>query len=162
MSSKNVKIVKDNFAGIARAFEGIANRGVFIGIPEDKSQRKEGAISNAEIGYIQDKGSPAAGIPPREWLEPAVKDIEKDAIKVLEQGARDVFTKPAALDQALNKVGLMGQTAAKKKITAGLSPELLEATLKARARKGFKGTKPLIVTGEVLNSISYDIRKVSK
>ena len=66
----------------------------------------------------------------------------------------------AAIEKANNKAGLVAQAAIKNTLRSGEGfPPLADATLAARKRAGFTGTKPLIWTGQLLNSITYVIRK---
>lgn len=66
----------------------------------------------------------------------------------------------AAIEKANNKAGLVAQAAVKNTLRAGEGfPPLADATLAARKRAGFTGTKPLIWTGQLLNSVTYVIRK---
>ncbi|MDD1617199.1 MAG: hypothetical protein LUQ28_12105, partial [Methylococcaceae bacterium] len=60
---------------------------------------------------------------------------------------------------SLTKAGIVAQNSVKATITKGEGFEpLAESTIKARQRKGFKGTKPLIRTGQLRNSITYIVK----
>jgi hypothetical protein len=74
--------------------------------------------------------------------------------------AGQALTDASAVDQALNAGGLVAQSSVKKQIVSqeGFSP-LKQGTLAARKRNGFNGTKALIRTGQLLNSISYVVRE---
>lgn len=52
----------------------IAQTGIYVGIPQEYSERKEKGMNNASLLYIHTHGSPVAGIPPRPLIEPAIED----------------------------------------------------------------------------------------
>ena len=76
-------------------------------------------------------------------------------------GAADALTGGvSALEKAFTKAGLVAQASVRATLTAGEGFEpLSESTLKAREAKGFKGTKPLIRTGQLRNSYTFVVRK---
>lgn len=157
---KGVKVITDRTAQILKGISLIDSKEVLVGIPEDKAARKEGTVTNAQIGYIQDRGSPVNNIPPSPFLEPGVAKISDEASGILRQGVIDTLSgKPDAMDEALNKAGLIAQASIREVITSqeGFEP-LSEATLAARKAKGFEGEKRLIRTGQLRNSINYVIR----
>jgi hypothetical protein len=64
----------------------------------------------------------------------------------------------AAIQKGLNAVGLLGQNAVRAQITDGQHAPLSERTLKARQARGRTGTKPLIDSGQLRNSITYVVK----
>jgi len=158
---KGLRVTKDLSANLLTALKGIGNRQVLVGIPKSKDARTGEVIGNAYLGAIHEYGSPARNIPARPFLNPGVKDAEKDTVKILRAGAVRALTEMSAgvIDQTLNRVGLNAQATVKKRITGqiGFAP-LSESTIKARERTGKKGTKALIRTGDLLNSITYVVR----
>jgi hypothetical protein len=143
-----------------------AERACYVGIPkEDDAPRGDNAeghepITNAEIGVIMENGAPEVNIPARPTLIPGLASVKDQMTKVLAGGMKRTMKGDAsAIDDALNAVGLIGVSAVKKEITNGDFQSLAEATLAARKRMGFKGTKPLIVTGQFRQSITYIIRR---
>lgn len=155
-----VTILKDDTARIMAAIEDMAGKRVLIGIPADKSARKDGPITNAALGYIHENGSAARNIPARPFLVPGVKAASAKCAEVLKSFAKKAITGQATIDQGLNAAGLIAQASVKKRIQQGegFAP-LAASTLEARARKGKSGTKPLIRTGQLLNSVTYVVRE---
>lgn len=181
-----VKMTKDNVASVLRSIQQLASNEVLIGIPASTTERQDGeAINNATIGYIQERGSPAANIPARPFLVPGVQDAQERVAAALKKGATSAMSGDAtAADAALHKAGLIGQNAARAKINSGEFEPLSPVTLQLRywAKQGVKitgktvgyaavlvnkglasypgvSTKPLTVTGQLRNSITYVLRK---
>lgn len=149
---------------LARAMKSLKAFGtqdVQVGFLQGVNQwRKGDRKTNAFLGYIHEHGSPVAGIPARPFLRPVFEEKKADAAKRIEAGLKkaadgNIFAVPDALEM----VGMEMRDAAKDRITDGLTPDLLPGTINARKRAGFKGTKPLVRTGQLLNSIHYKVRK---
>ena len=156
----SIKIVKDDVKKLLKNIEAIASKSVLVGIPSEKKERKEGDTTNAEIGFIHEYGSPMRNIPARPFLVPGVKASAERVSKTLKSYASDALNDASTIDKGLNAVGLIAQSQVKKQIVSqeGFAP-LSPTTLKARSDKGFKGTKALIRTGQLLNSITFVVRK---
>jgi len=157
-------ITKDLFKQVAESIGTMAKRRVLIGIPAPENQRQDGALGNAALGYIHEKGSGVQKIPARPFLVPGVRAAEAKTIKALKAAAQAALDgDPHALDQGLNTAGLIGQTTVKQTLRNGGTEDkpfkpLSQRTLAARRRKGFAGEKPLVRTAQLLNSITYVVR----
>lgn len=152
-----LKIRKDDTKKIVSVIKAMAQKRVKVGVPQNKSSRTDG-INNAQLAYIHENGAPANGIPPRPFLGVGVKNAMPKVAKTLEVYGARAFDDPAAFEKGLDAIGLVAQASVKKTIVAGSGFSPLKAsTIKARERKGFSGTKPLIRTGALLNSINYVI-----
>jgi len=154
-----IKVTLDRLAQFGKAIKNLDKTRVLIGIPEDKSKRNDGSISNAQIGYIQENGSPVRNIPATPFLVTGVRAVAKQCAEQLKISVEMLMTNQSVVTTAQNKAGLIAQNSVKKTINDGdgFTP-LSQATLDARKRKGFKGTKRLIRTGQLRNSITYVIR----
>lgn len=155
----SVRVTRDEVQNIIANIEAMTGKRVLIGIPGENAGRKDGPISNAALGYIHENGSPARNIPARPFLVPGVQEVAPKAVETLEKFAAKGLEDPSAVDKGLNAAGLMAQAAVKNRIrnSVGFAP-LSEATLAERKRTGKQGTKPLIRTGQLLNSITYVVR----
>lgn len=159
----------------------LASREVLVGIPAAKGQRKaepgeDAAMTNAEIGYIQETGSPARNIPARPFLIPGIRKARETIVAQLRAAGK------AALDgnergvlTALNKAGLLGQNAVRNMFVDNEWPALAESTLDKRtpATRGENGKllrrgksrrergniNPLILSGQLRKAISYIVQK---
>ncbi len=134
MSKPSLKVTSDFQEDFNRVIKEFKNDEVLVGIPEDTSERNEedpGAITNAALLAINEYGSPANNIPPRPVL------------------AAD------ALFQGYERVGIIAANSVKKAINSqeGIE-EPAVSTILARRARGFKGTKALVVTGQMRNAIT--------
>jgi hypothetical protein len=161
-----VRLVVDNTQQVLRAMTALTSREVLVGIPAGAPARAESGINNATIGYIQDTGSPAANIPARPWLAPGIKDAREAIVKRLKQMGEQVLKNPgtssATIDSYLSAIGLETVSAVRARITSGPFEPLAASTLRARRARGFAGTRPLIVTGQLRNAVNYVLRDKPK
>lgn len=154
----SVKLIKDNMAEFLAGVNAMDKKRVYVGVPGNESERSED-ITNVSLAYIHDRGSPKVNIPARPFLQPGIDSARAQIEARMKKAAASPNWSPALLDQTLEQVGTIAQSSVKKQIRSqeGFTP-LAKSTLKAREKKGFKGTKALIHTGKLLNSISYVVR----
>lgn len=155
-----VKLVKDDSKQIISIVETMAKKNVLVGIPSQKNHREKGAMTNSQIGYLNEKGSTAGNIPPRPWLVPGVESSTAKVIKTLKVFAKKSMDKKKdEIERGLTAAGLISQSAVKNYIVKGENFQpLSKVTLEARKSAGFKGEKPLIRTSQMLNSVTFVIR----
>lgn len=154
-----LRVMKDKVADVMANIRALAGARVLTGIPSENAARRDGVVTNAMLGFINEYGSPVRAIPARPFLVPGIRDAERDTIPKLGKFARNRLTSWSGARQELNAIGMACQAAVKNRIVRqdGFTP-LKAATIKARKRKGFKGEKALIRTGQLLNSITYVVR----
>lgn len=161
MKKPGVSTTVDNTKQVLDALRSLTTKHTLVGIPMERDARSgEGPMNNATIGYIQENGSEAARIPPRPHLVPGVAAVAERCADLMAKGASDTLSgNLAAFDVSLNRAGLVAVASVKNTIRAGegFAP-LSEWTIQNRVDVGFKGTKPLIWTGQYLNSITYVVR----
>ena len=149
----------DKVSSVIKSIHKMQKARVYVGIPESENNRSDGKIGNAGIGYVQEFGSPAQNIPARPFLVTGVKAVQDEVIEILSDGAKNVLDEKS-ITAALTKAGIKATNSVKATITKGEGFEALsDATIKARQRKGFKGIKPLIRTGQLRNSINYIVKE---
>lgn len=162
----SVKVVYDGLAKFKEGIKALNTTGVLVGIPKSNGERQPEKgeddfdnMSNAAIGYIQEKGSDIAKIPPRPFLVPGVRAVKKEIAMEMEKMAREAFNNPGAVYKRYNRMGIIAMNSVKRTLTKGDGyDKLSERTLAERKEAGFKGTKPLIRTGQLRNSITYVIQ----
>lgn len=157
------KLILNALPGLKSRVEELTKSQVLVGVPREdttrKSNEKKGPMNNATLAYIHDKGSPAANIPARPFMVPGIKAVQPRVAQVLKTGAQAVLQgAPSGMPNALHKAGLIAQASIRGKINEGIPPPLAPSTLAARRRRGRKGEKPLVDTGQLRNSINYVIR----
>jgi len=154
-----VKITRDKMAAIIKAVSDLSRKDVLVGIPDSSPERKEGPISNAQIGYILDKGSPAKNIPARPFLVPGIHDVQAQCADRLKKGATAALSgNPAGADAALTAAGLTAEMSVKAKINSNIQPELAESTIEARRRRGVTRENTLVDTAQLRNSVTHVVR----
>lgn len=158
MTKSGVRVTKDDVASTVEAIKAMSTRRVYVGVPGETSERGED-INNVALAFIHDRGSPAANIPARPFLQPGINAKRDEISARLAAALKPNKLSVAALNVALEQAGLIAQTSVKKVIVSqdGFTP-LKAATLSARKRANFQGTKALIWTGKLLNSITYVVR----
>lgn len=149
----------DNTAEMRQALKRLVNDEVLVGVPETKAHR-EGPITNASLALIHDKGSPARNIPARPFMEPGIKKAMPRIRDLMKQvGVAAIAGNLSAVQRGFESVGLTAQSAIRSRINEGIPPALKPSTIRARKRKGFQGTKPLVRSGQLRNAITYIVRK---
>ncbi|MDN7413504.1 hypothetical protein QZM42_33805 [Burkholderia vietnamiensis] len=152
----------DRLDEVLKSISGLVQKQVLVGVPDSTAGRKDESepLSNAEIGYILEHGSPANNIPERPHLVPGVQDARPKFEPQLQKGVE------AALDgdlekvnRSLNRAGLVAQNSVRAKINSNIPPKLADSTLAARRRRGITRENTLVDTGQYRNAITYVIRK---
>lgn len=167
MSSKpTLKVTADFTDQFNDMIKRFRNDSVLVGIPADAAAREPepgepANINNATILAINEFGSEVQGIPPRPVMKIGIKNAQ-DAIaeqfKKCAQSSLKVGL--SALDVYYERAGIIASSSIKKVINSqeGIQ-HIAFSTALARLRKGFKGDKALIVTGQLRNAITYVVKK---
>ncbi len=178
----SVRQTADQTGAIRRAVANLSGQDVLVGVPAEKAGARQGGINNAELSYIHEFGAPAAGIPARPHLIPGIEAIIPEAAEELRAAASAALEgKEQAVDAALNKVGTLAQNAVRAKFQDNDWPPLKAETLdykpllkndegkvlkdkKGKERRGKSRREqgklnPLLVTGQLMKSHTYVIRK---
>lgn len=159
-----VTVTKDATASLERAVRDLVKNQVLVGVPAEGADRKpepgeKSPPSNAQVGYWMEYGAPEANIPARPHLLPGIERAQAGITRALgDAGLAAVFGDRGAVDQGLNKAGLVAQNAVRREVTDGAFAPLSKRTIQRRQAKGRTGTKPLIDTGQYRRSLTYVIR----
>jgi hypothetical protein len=178
-----VSVVVDRSKNLEAALKALAGQEVLVGIPADKAQRQaapedgeNAALTNAQLGYIHEHGSPARNIPARPFLATGIKDARDAIVDQLRAAGKTALDgNISGVDTALNKAGLIGQNSVRNHFVDNDWPALAESTLnkvigqvmggdgkvlkkgKTRAQTG--AINPLILSGQLRKAITYVVRK---
>jgi hypothetical protein len=163
MKGPTITVDKDftkNFNDLMKKFR---HDEVLVGIPESKTARKDeekGTIGNAALLAINEFGSPMQNIPARPVMAIGIRNAQEKIAEQFKQAAVKALSQGfAALDTYYNRAGLIASNSVKKAINAQEDIQGPAAsTLASRKARGFKGTKALIVTGQLRNAITYVLR----
>ena len=91
------------------AIDALISKEVLVGIPHGET-RPDSEMTNAQIGYIQETGSPAMNLPPRPFLAPGV-ELAQDKVALHLTKAVDAALagKPTMVLTNLNRAGMVAQ-----------------------------------------------------
>lgn len=154
--------ITDRDHGLKALVERIGNlskAAVRVGVLEDKgaeakseSDESKSAMTVIEVATIHEFGAPAAGIPARSFLRGTVDEqmaeIRADQHKI----AVAVISGKLDLRRGLDQLGARIAAKIQQRIARGINPPLNARTI---ARKG--SSKPLINTGQLRSSISWEV-----
>ncbi|WLW59828.1 hypothetical protein RA224_21670 [Achromobacter aegrifaciens] len=150
----------DRLDGVLASINELVKKQVLVGVPDSAPDRKEGPLSNAQIGYILEHGSPANNLPPRPHLLPGVQDARPKVEPELQAGVTAALDGDAQMvDTRLNRAGIVAASAVKAKINSNVQPALSERTLADRRRRGVTRENTLVDTAQYRNSITHVVRK---
>jgi hypothetical protein len=185
-AKNNLHIVEDNTSHIMNTLMGLSHVQVLIGVADDASQEekhyaggKQGTdkrddvggvpseIDNSTLAYIHENGSPINNIPPRPFLKPGIQGSKERWINHMAAAGKAAMEgNKHEMDLSLNRAGMIALLAVKNTITAGIPPPLAPRTVAARKAKhptrkaqSAKDMTPLVDTGQMLNSLTYVIRR---
>ncbi len=176
------KLIINHLPKLKTSFAKLSSEEVLAGVPSSADPRKEKGtkMNNATLAFIHDKGSPAANIPARPFMEPGIESCKDRVINLFKAGAKKALNgENSEVNTTLHKVGLVAQASIRNAINEGIPPPLADSTLRARIRNktGVKGAraeltsrnlgnppsselaKPLVNTAQMRNSINYVLRK---
>lgn len=174
-----VFVLADRTADLRRAMQALATHEVVVGIPAAKGERKgedEGAMTNAQIGYVQEKGSPKRNIPARPFLIPGIRKVQPQVVDQLRAAGRQALEgKLAGVLACLNRAGILAQNSVRARFVDNDWPALADATLDKRppadrdedgkitrrrkSRRERGALNPLIDTSQMRKSVTYLVRR---
>lgn len=167
MAKPKITVTSDNTKNFLDVIRTLKDQEVLVGIPEEDSTRdpnkdpNEGPeINNAFLLYINENGSPANNIPERPAMKIGLSRAADDIADQFALAAKNAFDGGQdAIDKYYNRAGFIASSSIKKIINdqIGIDPPA-ESTLKSRKSRGFKGTKALVVTGQMRNAITHVVR----
>lgn len=148
---------------------------IYVGIPRgsDGDVRDDGSgMLNSDLGWIHEKGSPAAGIPPRPFLEPGVESVKGKLADRMGQAITAALKgNDAAMDAYLETAAIEAESAVKGYMHEGkfapLSPNTIRSRNRSRGTKdkrpgeaeGTASVQPLINTGALRDAIMAMVHK---
>lgn len=162
MKKSFLKVTKDFTQQVNEVVKRFKYDSVLVGIPQEDAARKgTEPINNATILALNEFGSPANHIPPRPVMALGIRKAQPEIVEAFRRGAQTALSKGvSAVGIAYERAGIIASNSVKKVINAqeGIEPPA-PATLAARKAAGFKGTKALIVTGQMRNAITYVVKR---
>ena len=148
------KIIKD-FDGkfldrLKKVLTGKRERIVNVGFPA--SAKEPDGASTAMIAAVHEYGN--EHVPERSFMRTSLQKNRGRYSALNEQNLKKVLNGGMSVDAALGQLGLMASSDIKEQIKNGSFAPLKQATIK---RKG--SSKPLIDTGQMRQSVTYELEK---
>lgn len=155
MSTFDLKVVDRGWKKIVKISKQIAHRkshakaGVL-----GTGTHKKGELSLVELALIHELGAPGAGIPERSFIRSSFEAHRPEYIALLKKFLPKVQSGQLSIVQVLGLIGAKMAADMKKGITtgAGIPPPLKPATIAAKG-----SSRPLLDTGQLVNSITYTV-----
>ncbi|MEG0280631.1 MAG: hypothetical protein RR510_14740 [Morganella sp. (in: enterobacteria)] len=146
-----------NFSGAGlKALEArireMGKKKVVVGVPAATDGVRKDGLSNATIAAAHEFGVPGH-IPERSFLRSTLGENKDKATKLLIRELKSDISQGDFSGRAFAIVGEKLSGEVKRKIQSGIEPALDPETVK---RKG--SSKPLIDSGNLLQSITYEVR----
>ena len=135
----------------------------------EQTKVKVGFFSNARytngdyvamVAATNEYGSIANNIPPRPFMRPAHDKNKEVFAKAIASAVRNAKDGKATFRQGMGLFGEVAVGEVKQAIRDVTSPRLAKATIearKARHSKGIASDKPLVDSGIMLQSVSYEV-----
>ncbi len=138
---------------LKKALQSLTTRRVAtVGIHASAGKHKDSDLHVAEIGAIQHFGTDT--IPARPFLDNGIKAREKELARFVQESLKKGVD-PARIVEGM---GALGSRYVVEQIDATLEPPLKPATIMARYRRhGAASTHPLIDTGQLRQSITFEV-----
>ena len=141
--------------GFLERFRDIGKPKVYIGVPASKNGiHKDSKINMATLLAIHVLGAPTRGIPQRDPLRPPLIANAQRYTDLMAQGIKNALANGTDPNIVYEKIGIVASNDVKDYFVSGSFKPLDQKTID---RKG--SSKPLLDTGELRSSITYEIRK---
>lgn len=135
---------------LAKAIDSISQKNVYIGVIGNNAGR-EGELNNAQLMAIHEFGT--EHIPERAPIRKTMAKNGEGYGTMFEKAIKKVLEENEGADLLLDKIGVQVAGDVVGEIQSGIEPELAPSTIK---RKG--SDRPLIDTGALVQSISYEVK----
>jgi phage gpG-like protein len=111
----------------------------------------------ATIAAVHEFGAPSKNIPERSFLRTAFDENEEELKRAKVTYLRLVFDNRMTLKAAMQKLAVFMEGKVKHKIVSGPFVPLFPETIIRRNKYGRASNKPLIDTGQLLNSVQSEV-----
>jgi hypothetical protein len=146
----------DNSKMLYKALQFLDGKAVYVGVSDGTDARKDNGPTNAELAFLHTNGVPTHNIPPRPFLEPAIKanhiGIGALQTKVVEAASKG---NQAEVNIGMQKIGIFAVNCVKQWWDDPRNnwPPNAPSTI---ARKG--SSHPLLDTAQLKNAQTYVIQ----
>jgi hypothetical protein len=177
-----IKEVDRGYDQLAKTLKNLATSDAFVkvGVLGSSEERQGDSLDNASLAIVHEFGSPKAGILARSFVRSTFEAKRQEYVQNLRLLVKKVYEGKMDIGRALGIIGVKMSFDMQRKIKAGIPPPNAASTL--RRKLGIKGkgdsaveklavteakalynkagtAKPLIDTGQLVNSITYEVSK---
>lgn len=177
MTKSGMTVVKDKVLNVSKAMRALTMHSVLVGIPGDKARNDDdGDLTNAQIGFIQENGSPANNLPARPFLTPGIRAVQPKIVQQLhDAGEAALAGNVSGVLNSLERAGIIAQNSVRAQFTDNDWAALAESTLNRRpviqrddegkptkygkSRQERGAVNPLIDSSQLRKSVTYVVKK---
>tara|TARA_Y100001954_G_scaffold167695_1_gene178039 strand:+ start:18386 stop:18925 length:540 start_codon:yes stop_codon:yes gene_type:complete len=177
VSKSGVKVLKNDVFDVSKAMRALTMQSVLVGIPGEGGRSDEDSdLTNAEIGFIHEKGSPANNIPARPFLTPGIRAAHPQIVDQLRAAGKAALEgKVSGVNSSLERAGIIAQNSVRAQFVDNDWAELDEKTLKRRpviqrddegkptkhgkSRQERGAVNPLLDSGQLRKAVTYVVKK---
>lgn len=152
------------FAKLSVEFKALARGDTYVkaGVLGDAEHTGGDGITNVELAVIHEFGSPSNNIPERSFIRSTFEANKAFYQAALRAGINRVMDGQGSFARMLGMLGAKMAADMKKTIVAGIDPPTSPATTARKLAKSYAGAaagdpKPLIDTGQLLSSITWEV-----
>lgn len=138
---------------LQKKMEALAKKSVVVGIPHSENSRKGEDLSNIELAYIHEFGCAVRKIPARPFLITSIRDNSSKVSSFFSKQVKAYLNSEQTVDGAYSMVGEVAESLVKDRFGSSLLTPNSKRTIKEK-----KSNKPLIDTGQLRQSIKYEVR----
>lgn len=141
----------DNLKLLAKRIEALKGVSVVVGIPSSEAHKAGEGITVLEKAIIHEFGT--EHIPERSFLRSTFAEKKNNTVEILGVETKKYLNNGGDVKNPYSKAGGYLAAEVRETIISGINPPLMQATIDHK-----KSSKPLIDTGQLLNSITYEVR----
>lgn len=160
--SVRIEDKKTRWVKIRKAISLLEEKEVVAGITQNALAAGESVANYAAANEFG-----TSKIPARPFMRTAYDENEEKLLRAFLRGRNKLLDGSMSLDQLLNSMGMLMETVIKKQILSNMGPPNSPSTVYRKAKKSGMGvgpvrTRTLIDHGIMLNSITFEIRKLGE
>ena len=146
MAKPGIKDIDRGYSGFVKGFTALDGYGVTIGIHAEEGSELAIIAASQEFG--------TDSIPERSFLRATLDEQDGAYREATADAIRSVLDGKRSAKVALERLGLRVVRDVQGKIRSGIDPALAPSTIDKK-----RSSKPLIDTGRLLRSITYQVRR---
>ena len=175
MTKSGLTVLHDGMPALGKALRALTMQSVLVGIPAGPPREADG-LTNAQIGYIHEKGSPKRNIPARSFVEPGIRKAHDAVVRQFRDAAMAALKGNAAgVTRSLERAGQVAENSVRAMFVDNDWEPLAESTLKRRpvlarddegkpikygkSREERGATNPLIDSAQLRKAVTHVVRK---